>query len=189
MRFSEKKAAQVAAFFLSRAGGSMEILKLMKLMYLAERASFRRYGEPMIGDKLYSMEHGPVLSATLDHMNNFVDSEPGGWESWISSRQDHFLGLRRDVQDPRQELTQLSDADLEILAEVWQQHGHLSGGQLRNLAHKICTEWEDPNYSSIPIPYSRILKCVGYDADVAAELEHRIIAQRRLEMILEGADW
>jgi uncharacterized phage-associated protein len=79
MQFSEKKAAQVAAFFLYRAGGQLEILKLMKLMYLAERGSYEKFGEPMIGDKLVSMDNGPVLSITLNHMNHFLPSEPDGW--------------------------------------------------------------------------------------------------------------
>lgn len=189
MRFSEKKAAQVAAFFLFRECGTMEILKLMKLMYLAERASFAKYGEPIVGDSLYSMQHGPVMSQTLDHINNLIDSEPDGWESWIKGRENHLLGLRREVQNPRKNLTWLSDADLEILDAIWQEYGHLSGIQLRNLVHKICGEWEDPQYSSIPIPYSRVLKCVGYDAEVATELEQRMLAQKRFEIILEGADW
>ena len=45
--FDEKKAAQAAAYFLLRAGGRLEVLKLMKLLYLAERRSFEKYGEPM----------------------------------------------------------------------------------------------------------------------------------------------
>jgi uncharacterized phage-associated protein len=189
MRYSEKKAAQVAAFFLFSAGGTLEILKLIKLMYLSERASFAEYGEPMMGDKLYSMEHGPVLSSTLDHINNLIDSTADGWESWISGRENHFVGLKREVKSPNETLTQLSDADLAIVESIWKNYGHMSASQLRNLTHKICTEWEDPEFSSIPIPYNRILKCVGYDAETASELEQRIYAQRRLETTLESADW
>lgn len=33
--FEEKRAAQVAAVFLDEAGGTLPLLKLMKLMYLA----------------------------------------------------------------------------------------------------------------------------------------------------------
>lgn len=187
MLFSEKKAAQVAAYFIFQANRGMEILKLMKLMYLAERASFTRYGEPMTGDKLVSMEHGPVLSSTLNHVNNLIDSTPGGWETWISDRESHFVGLRQQIDNPRQSLTQLSDADLDILESVWQEYGGYTASQLRNLTHKICTEWEDPEYSSIPIPYSRILKCVGYSSEAAKELEQRLLMQRRFEEILQYA--
>ncbi len=40
--FNEKKAAQAAAYFLLRAGGRLDVLKLMKLLYLAERRSFEK---------------------------------------------------------------------------------------------------------------------------------------------------
>lgn len=186
MKYSEKKAAQVAAFFISSAGGRVEILKLMKLMYLAERESFTRYGEPLTGDKLFSMEHGPILSSTLDHMNNFIDSEPGGWDSWISDREDHYLALKNN-EDPIPNLTQLSDADLEVVRNVWEDFGWMTGSQLRQYTHDRCAEWEDPNQSSSLIPYSRLLKCVGFDADVAIELNQRLLNQRNLEMTFDHA--
>ncbi len=37
--FNERKAAQAAAYLLHKAGGKLPLLKLMKLMYLAERLS------------------------------------------------------------------------------------------------------------------------------------------------------
>ena len=37
MAFNERKAAQMAAFFLHQGGGKLEVLKLMKLLYLADR--------------------------------------------------------------------------------------------------------------------------------------------------------
>jgi len=51
--FQEPKAAQAAAFMLYRANGKLEVLKLMKLMYLAERESFARFGEERHVNKLY----------------------------------------------------------------------------------------------------------------------------------------
>ena len=69
--FNEKRTAQAAAFMLHSAGGRLPLLKLMKLLYLAERESLRLFGEPISGDKLVSMPHGPVLSKTLDMMNGW----------------------------------------------------------------------------------------------------------------------
>lgn len=66
--FNEKRTTQAAAFFLFKAGGKLPVLKLMKLLYLAERESYRQYGEPISGDNLVSMPHGPVLSQTLNLM-------------------------------------------------------------------------------------------------------------------------
>lgn len=182
MRYNEKKAAQIAAFFIFKEGGTIGILKLMKLMYLAERKSFQTLGEPMTGDKLVSMNHGPVLSITLDHVNNFIDSGINGWESWISDRENHLVGLNRQINGEfTQSLDQLSDIELDILVDTWTSYGKFTGSQLRNITHEVCTEWEHPDNSSLPIPYSRILKCVGHDIETAKELAQRIDEQKKID--------
>ena len=127
MLFNEKKAAQVAAFFLLRGKNQLNLLKLMKLMYLAERNSLAKFGEPMIGDRLYSMEHGPVLSHTLNHMNGLRESSQDGWDSWVSDKANHMLGLKKKITDVKRELSLLSDADFEILDELWQSYGEMTG--------------------------------------------------------------
>ncbi len=181
MRYSEKKATQVAAYFIYREGGQIKILKLMKLMYLAERKSLSRYGEPMMGDKLVSMNHGPVLSITLDHMNNFIESENDGWNEWISDREDHRVSLKKEG-DPIGCLLELSDADIEILEYISKEYGHMSAFELRDFTHEHCAEWEDPDHSSTPIPYSRVLKYVGR-SDEAEDITQRIDEQSRLDNI------
>ena len=186
MAYSEKRAAQTAAFFISRAGGTIEILKLMKLMYLAERESLARYGEPITGDVLVSMKHGPVLSKTLDHINGFTDSEAGGWESWINAREGHQLGLQ-PAHDPTGELTQLSDADMEILDSIWDSFGQYSKYKLRDITLKICLEWENPGDTSQLIPYSRVWNCVGYKPEVVRELEQRMRDQEELDKMFRSA--
>jgi uncharacterized phage-associated protein len=182
MQFSEQKAAQVAAFFLHRAQGQLEILKLMKLMYLAERASYKKFGEPMIGDRLVSMDNGPVLSITLNHMNRFLPSQEGGWETWVSDRRDYLLALNREIKDPKEDLLQLSDGELEVLESVWKEYGQLGSFQLADLTHKICPEWEDPHGSSLPISRSRLLRSLGFDDETSKALEERIEANRRLDI-------
>lgn len=182
MQFSERKAAQVAAFFLHRARGQLEILKLMKLMYLAERASYQKFGEPMIGDRLVSMDNGPALSITLNHMNRFLPSQEGGWDTWVSDRRDYLLALKHEVRDPKEDLLELSDAELELLDAVWTQYGGLGSFQLAELTHRICPEWEDPHGSSLPISSSRLLRSLGFDDETSKALEERIEANRRLDI-------
>lgn len=63
------KAAQVIAFFALKQGGSINVLKVTKLAYLAERECMARYDEPMFYDELASLPEGPVPSITLNLMN------------------------------------------------------------------------------------------------------------------------
>ena len=186
MAYNEKRAAQTAAFFISHAGGTIEILKLMKLMYLAERESLARYGEPIMGDVLVSMKHGPVLSKTLEHVNGFTDSEDGEWESWISVRAGHQLGLR-PAHDRGDQLTQLSDADMEILNFIWNRFGNYDKYKLRDITHQTCLEWEDPGETSQLIPYSRVLNSAGYKPEVIRELEQRMRDEEELNKMFSSA--
>jgi uncharacterized phage-associated protein len=186
MEYNEKIAAQVAAYFIHCEGGAIKILKLMKLMYLTERESLHRYGVPMMGDTLVSMQHGPVMSITLDHMNDCIDSKEGGWNDWISDRANHCVSLKTE-EDPTDNLLELSDADIEVMESIYGEFGSMTAFQIRDYTHSHCGEWEDPNYSSSPIPYDRLLKNVGYSPEVAEEIKQKINDQSRLDNLLSFA--
>ena len=151
--FNEKKAAQAAAYFLFRADGPLSVLKLTKLLYLAERRSFEKFGEPMTGDRLVSMPHGPVLSCTYNHMNGELPSVEGGWDFWIADRAEHDLALRdpNSLRSPEQDLLELSDADVGILSDIWDQFGGMDQWELRDYTHDHCPEWKDPEGSMVPM--------------------------------------
>lgn len=162
--FNEKKSAQAAAYFLFRAGGSLKVLKLMKLLYLAERRSFEAFGEPMIGDRLVSMPHGPVLSSTYNLMNGELSSVEGGWDSWVADRAEHSLALRNPqaLRSPEQDLLELSDADLQILGETWQKFGWMDQWELRDYTHDHCPEWKDPEGSMIPMQPEELFEALKF---------------------------
>ena len=56
--FREDKATQMAARFLHHSNGRMEYLKLIKLLYLADKKMLQRCGEPIVYDTWYSMAKG-----------------------------------------------------------------------------------------------------------------------------------
>jgi uncharacterized phage-associated protein len=58
------------------------MLKLLKLMYLADRKSLLETGVPITGDSISALDKGPVLSQTYNRLKPagalpFVSSEPG----------------------------------------------------------------------------------------------------------------
>ena len=173
--FDERKAAQAAAYFLFRAGGALSVLKLTKLLYLAERRSFERYGEPLTGDQPVSMPHGPVLSTTLDYMNGMLASSEGGWESWIADREEHSLALRNPqaLRSP-DDLPDLSDADIDVLRETWDRFGDMDQWTLRDWTHEHCPEWRDPEGSSIPIRLEDLLEALQFSPQQRASVLARL---------------
>jgi uncharacterized phage-associated protein len=70
--FNEAKATQAAARLLKLRGGSMSYIKLMKLLYLADREALIRWGRPITTDRYVSMDNGPVLS----RIYNLIRNEP-----------------------------------------------------------------------------------------------------------------
>lgn len=165
----------------------MSLLALTKLLYLAERESFRQYAEPLTGDTPVSMQHGPVLSNTLNLMNGFAKpDESAPWDQWIAAREGNIVALRDPAMltDFERDLSALSRADLDVLTATWDSFGHLHDDPwaLVRYCHANCHEWEDPGLSSFEIPLVRLLRHVGYD-DAAVEaasqqLEDRAALQR-----------
>lgn len=179
--FDERKAAEVAAFFLLRAKArqaNVTLLKLMKLMYLSERESYRQFGEPMIGDALVSMRNGPVLSGTLDLINATPEERDDGqyWDKLIAERTGRDMGLRSDSGVASEDdLRGLSDSDIEILSDVWCRFGAMPAYRLSDYTHDPanCPEWEDPSGSSIPIKTETLLECLGFSSDeIKASISH-----------------
>ena len=181
--FDERRAAEAAAFLLFRAGGRLPLIKLIKLMYLSERLSLQRYGEPITGDRLVAMPNGPVLSMTYEHINGARLSIEGGWETWIADRAGHEVALRDEskIRSPEQDLLRLSDSDLEILGETWEKFGHWDRWDLVKYTHSdACPEWEDPDGSSRPIAYDVLFTKLGYSQEQASSLMNRLAEQRQL---------
>ena len=184
MKFNERKVAQMAAYFLRQRGGEMSILKLMKLLYLAERESLRLYGMPMTGDRLVSMDHGPVLSSTLDlAKNTAIDADEDGWDCLIRRKVCYELELVKKVESD--DFDELSEAELEILESVWQEFGHLSRWAVREYTHTL-EEWMDPNGTSLPIRYKDVFLACGYDERRAMELSEQIDDHRTIDRIFES---
>ena len=84
--FDVRKATQVAAYFLWRRGGKMSYLKLMKLMYLAEKQFLLQHGERLTGDKMVSMNRWQLVR--LLHDSGFCPEweDPQGSSYPIQSR-------------------------------------------------------------------------------------------------------
>lgn len=173
--FNEKQAAQISAFFANKQGGEIPVLKLTKLIYLADRESMALTGYPITNDSLVSMPHGPVNSLTLNFVDGNIASD--NWSDLISDRANYSVGLTR--QTTADDLDELSEIDIEILEVVWEKFGHMNKWDIRDWTHENCPEWEDPKGSCNPIPHERVLKYLGIE--FADELANEIHSERSIE--------
>jgi hypothetical protein len=58
--YNPKKAAQVVAYLVQGRGGKTDIIDVMKLVYLSDRASIDKYDCPILFDEFYCLTLGPV---------------------------------------------------------------------------------------------------------------------------------
>ena len=149
----------MAAYFIGREGGQLSVLKLMKLMYIADRLSLEKHGHPITFDKMVSMDHGPVLSSVYNLAQGTIEGHPKGWDYWIKERDGHDVAMRRKMDE--EDLEELSDADIDILAETWKLVGHLNKWEIRDWTHQNLAEWKDPHGSSLPIDYEAVFAALG----------------------------
>lgn len=173
--FNIEIAGQMAAWFLGRTErSSMAHLKLIKLLYLTERTSIQRNNYPILGDELFSLPHGPILSRTLNYMKSSGNPQ-NGWNKWVSPIKDNEVSLAREYEP--EDLDLLSEATLGVLAEVWNRFGRMDQWEISEYTHENCGEWQDPHDSSVPITYEEVLLVLGYKKEEAAkaglELETR----------------
>jgi len=71
--YQPRKAVQAIAYMVN-ALGPVDKVKVMKLLYLADREQFIRHGCPITGDNQRAMQYGPVPSRSLDLLNGFCTS-------------------------------------------------------------------------------------------------------------------
>ena len=181
-RFKQSKAAQVAAFFAQAEGGKINVLKLIKLMYLADRRFMQWHKAPILYDNFYSLDHGPVGSMSYDLLQgNIEDSRE--WDQWITDRANHEVGLNRSAN--RADLDQISDAEFETLSEIWKQFGHMNQWAIRDWTHRNCREWKDPHGSSLPFDYEDVFVAFGMDRPEAGEIQEKLEEDKRIAKILD----
>jgi uncharacterized phage-associated protein len=178
--FSEQVVTQMAAYLLKMRGGRMAYLKLIKLLYLAERKAVAKWGEPMSGDHFVSMPHGPVLSQTYD----LIKSQPSPdeispWHNLIKEEENYEVSLSRDIED----FDELSKAEVRILDEVYAEYGTMDPFQIRDFTHDHCQEWEDPHGSAFPIKLEAILRAMGCEEEQVNALIQLNQEQRSLDQI------
>jgi len=179
MSYNPTKAAQVIAkLLLLNKAKALNIVKVVKLVYLCDREFLKRWGLPILDENRVSMKHGPVSYWTYQHINGEVGPEPTGWKALLSDRANHMIGLARAASE--RDLDLLSRGEIETIEAVWARFGHWDTWDLVHWTHQKenIPEWENPGDSMRPIPLVKIMEALGIDdADEAAEAleDHRRI--------------
>jgi uncharacterized phage-associated protein len=135
MPFHLLKVIQASAVLLKRAeGGQMEYIRLLKLLYIADRKSLRDTGMTITGDRVCAMDQGPVLSETY----NLIKGQHISADEWqkFFSVVDYYIKLTADPKNG-----QLSRNDIETLHAVSDKCATMGTWAIVKRCHKL-PEWK-----------------------------------------------
>jgi uncharacterized phage-associated protein len=180
VRFNEAKATQAAAFFLRLRGGRMHYLKLIKLLYLADREALIRWGLLFTTDRHVSMDNGPVGSRLLNLVTD--DAPKPVWSKYISAPMgDYEVEL---IESAPTDL--LSRAEERLMNEIFEKYGRMNRWELIDTVMHKLPEWRNPSGSSIPITIREILEASGVeDREIRAVIKE-IHGMERTEEVLSN---
>ncbi|MDE2933694.1 MAG: Panacea domain-containing protein [Chloroflexota bacterium] len=172
--FDERKAAQAAAHLLHRNGEPMPYIKLIKLLYLADRRAFVETGYPITGDRLVSMKNGPVLSNVLDLIRLTGGRDRSVWHEYVSDPDAHAVRAIGPAELDEAD-DELSEYERSLLDAVFQEFGGANEWDLVDHTHTL-PEWTDPKGSSAAIDPKVILKSEGFTKKEVAAVESEVTA-------------
>ncbi len=179
-RFDARKATQVAAALIQREGGELNIMKLVKLLYLLDRLSLARRGIPVLGGDYFSLKNGPVTSEALDLINaGTLHGFATDWADFISDRADHGIALKANPGTDR-----LAESELAMIAELYTEHGRKTPFELVEWCHRNCPEWRPVTQGRHEIRVEDILEAVGKPRSYIERIVMEEAELRQLDALL-----
>jgi uncharacterized phage-associated protein len=139
LEFDYKKATQAINYLTRKEGGQIDKLKLIKLVYFADRYHLRRYGRPVVNDAYLAMPYGPVGSSVKDiaEFSTFLDeSELDYAGSYIG----HGGAPNTVVSIADVDTDIFSKSEIEALDFAYNEFGTKTASALVNITHKY-PEW------------------------------------------------
>jgi uncharacterized phage-associated protein len=172
-RFDTEKTIQAVAFLLRREHSCrMNYMRLLKVLYIAERECLAETGKPLTGSPAYAMERGPVLEDVYALIKG-GHRDDDLWNRHF--RREHYrLAMTNDPGGSR-----LSKFLVGKLEEVAARHEDDDEWAMVDITHRL-PEWQknEPGKSSKPIPLEDILAGIGRLDDMGAILEGTRADQR-----------
>jgi uncharacterized phage-associated protein len=138
-----KSIVQTIHYILNRIGCT-DKLKIVKLVYFADKLHLLLYGRTITGDSYCAMKNGPVGSTTLDVLNEnleYLDEEDINYSKLylIRTGSDSRIYEPLTIQNCKYEM--LSESDKKILDTILDKFARKTGKELVDLTHRY-PEWK-----------------------------------------------
>lgn len=169
--FDEIKATQAACYLLSLNAGKMNYMKMIKLLYLADRKYISDYSNSITTDSYVSMDNGPVTSKIYDLIKDSHTDNGTYWASCI--RTEEYDAVM--IKEPR-EYDRLSPMEMEVISNVSQSFADSGAWDVVKFCHENLAEWQDPAGSTIQISIEDIIRATKDAKNVEDSIEETSLA-------------
>lgn len=159
--FNRIKTTQAAAYLIGLHGNRMTRLRLLKLLYIADRECLAETLRPITFDRAVAMENGPVLSQTFDLIKGSSFSS-ALWAKYIQPDGPRDLRLVIPAS-----MESLSRYEIEKLGEVAARFESDDDYAVADYTHEY-PEWIKNRPSKgrqNPIPFDDRVEAVGIQAE------------------------
>ncbi len=165
--FSLEKLVRSIAFFSKQGVPDLTKLKIIKLLYFADKHHLLLHGKPIIGDAYFCMEWGPVPSYSLNEINAALskpevplfDKSDVNLFSKVLNIKKHFYQNHPRFEAKEEEFSTsvFTQSELDSLAHTANVYGYKTAKELVDLTHQEPT-WVISNQgrkqgSNTPITY------------------------------------
>ena len=162
IKLDVEKAIQAIGVILREEGKVATRLRILKLLYIADRQALQASGTPILASKLVAMKHGPLHSEVLDLINGKHPDEPK-WSHYFSN-QGRNIKL---AEEPG--VGKLSRFEIDILSQAVKDRLMRDDWCVADETHSF-EEWIKnypcPNENtSRPIPIESVIDAVGRGSD------------------------
>ena len=164
-KFDISKALAATGYLLALIGGKCNLIKLVKMLYYADRTALKTWHRSITGDRLCSMDNGLVVSTIYDLIKGAGSGKlQATWGRYIGPRHDNTVPL---IRMPDTEC--LTESERQTLDAAYQKIAPMRTGSLIEWCHTF-PEWRDPQGSSTRIDPKSILRLTTAltAADIAA---------------------
>lgn len=165
--FDTEKILQEIGYLLSRNDNRMNLLKLMKELYLIDRLSISERDSSVSGDSYFSLPHGPVLSSTLNMLYDFPLNKDNQWGAYLRSEKSKYhpdIVLLKEIPDDM--LSAKDKSYIEIISDEFRNFGNK---EIEDYTHINLPEWKDPHGGSKRIRFEDIMSALGKTRDEIME--------------------
>jgi uncharacterized phage-associated protein len=180
LRFNFEKSLQAAGVLLRLEEGRMPYLRLLKLLYIADREMLASTAFPITGDRADAMKYGPVLS----HVYALIKGSGPRFDEWDQHIQTQGYAVKL-AHDPGR--GKLSRGEIEKLSQVSERYRNKDQWELSDLTHDFPewkSHWPDgAETGSYPIPWEDTLAAQGEGPETIKIVEEEEAARNYMDSL------